>query len=501
MSDHVDGPRSIGDPSIDLSDLFAFTSPANVGHTVLAANVFPSAGVSAMFSNVVDHSIVVRRMTVAGFGEAAKFKPDDKEFRFNCRFTALERGSDGGSPIQRGSFTFPGGQELTCVVNDEKGASTPDGVFHVFVGLRSDPFYLAWLPAALIKVPNLLQHDNVLSIIIEFETARVLDPGKGSLFGVVAETTPIPRPRSPIGHEPPRFDWVGRPEQTNMRLNNPAMDGTDDLRDLWNQQTPFAISEELQPVFRKRLVDSLTNWDMRDKKADWTPADLTAAANIYLDDFLLFDVSKPTSDTSFLEIEKSTLHGRAYQTGGGRTVNANVIDIMITWMVNNDREFMQGGALSATKPGVNSFPYLASPNTEMQTVADSADLAAPPETVWALIGSFGAMWHPLIAKINVVGTGIGELRTIETIDGKQIIERLDASDDAQRFYRYTLVSGIQATGYIGTLSVHPKATGSLIEWKVQFWADGQPDFVVRTIVSTLLKTGLESLKARFGASK
>ena len=54
---------------------------------------------------------------------------------------------------------------------------------------------------------------------------------------------------------------------------------------------------------------------MRDDKADWTPETLAAAANVYLDDFLLFDVSKPMSDTSFLEIEKSTLHGQPYQTG------------------------------------------------------------------------------------------------------------------------------------------------------------------------------------------
>ena len=66
MSDHVDGPRQIGDPSIDLSDLFAFTSPENASRTVLAANVFPSAGTSAMFSNAVNHSLVVRRATVAG---------------------------------------------------------------------------------------------------------------------------------------------------------------------------------------------------------------------------------------------------------------------------------------------------------------------------------------------------------------------------------------------------------------------------------------------------
>ena len=52
MSDHVDGPRQIGDPPADLTDLFAFTSPENPTHTVVAANVFPSAGVTAMFSKM-----------------------------------------------------------------------------------------------------------------------------------------------------------------------------------------------------------------------------------------------------------------------------------------------------------------------------------------------------------------------------------------------------------------------------------------------------------------
>jgi hypothetical protein len=210
------------------------------------------------------------------------------------------------------------------------------------------------------------------------------------------------------------------------------MAGTDDLRDLWNQQTPFAIAAELQPLFRQRLMDSLNNWDMRDGKADWTPSAMAAAANVYLDDFLLFDVSKPMSDTSFFEIEKSTLHGQAYQTGGGRTVNANVVDMMLTWMVNNDREFLQGGATGATKPGLNKFPYLASPNTQLQTIVESVELSTSPAQVWALIGAFGGTWHPLIASIQLTGTGVGQLRTIETIDGKQIIERLEAMDDSQR---------------------------------------------------------------------
>ena len=34
------------------------------------------------------------------------------------------------------------------------------------------------------------------------------------------------------------------------------MEGVDDLRDLWNQQTPFAIPKSLQPLFLQRLKDS-----------------------------------------------------------------------------------------------------------------------------------------------------------------------------------------------------------------------------------------------------
>ena len=221
MSDHVDGPRQIGDPSADITDLLAFTSPENPSRTVLAAHVFPTCGADAIFSNAISHSIVVRRAKVAGVGEATKFETADPEVRFSCRFDALERGAADRKPVQRGTCTMPDGQTLRFLVGDEKGASTPDGTFRVFAGMRSDAFILAWLfPAGLKKFQNLLFNDNVLSIVVEFDTARVLDPSKGSLFAVIAETVPIPRAGSLVGHEVARIDWVGRPEQTNMRLNN-----------------------------------------------------------------------------------------------------------------------------------------------------------------------------------------------------------------------------------------------------------------------------------------
>jgi hypothetical protein len=440
MSDHVDGPRSIGDPTADLTDLFAFTSPENPAYTVLGACVFPSAGEDAIFSNVIDYSIVVRRVTVAGVGSAAKFQPADDEIRFSFRFEVLKRDA-AGKAIQRGVCTQPRGRELSLTVNDEKGASMPEGDVRVFAGVRSDPFYLAWDVAELKKLPNLLQHTNVLCIVVEFDTRRVLDPAKGSLFGAIAETVP-PQQRSLIAPPVRRIDWIGRPEQTNVRLNNPGLSGVDDIRDLWNQQAPFAISKELQPLFLQRLKDSFANWDMRDGKADWTPGALAANANVFLDDFLLFDVAKPITDQSHLEIEKSTIDGRPYQTGGGRTVDANVIDILLTWLVNRDRKFLQGGATGATKPGIKVFPYFATPNTELQTVAESVELAAAPDEVWSLIGQFGGAWHPLTARVTLTGAGIGQLRTILTLDGQQIVERLETIDNANRFLRYTNIAGM-----------------------------------------------------------
>src|SRR5262249_25765841 len=122
MSDHVDGPRSIGEPAADVSDLFAFTSPENPQRTVLAMCVFPSAGEDAIFSNVIDYSIALRRVTVAGVGDAAKFQPANEEIRFTFQFDVLRRNAE-GRVTQRGVCKLPDGRELALTVHDEKGAS------------------------------------------------------------------------------------------------------------------------------------------------------------------------------------------------------------------------------------------------------------------------------------------------------------------------------------------------------------------------------------------
>ena len=138
MSDHVDGPRQIGDPPADITDLFAFTSPENAARTVLAMCVFPSAGESAVFSNVIDYAIAIRRVTVGGVGNAAEFVPANEQLRFTFRFKVLERDAT-GKVLQHGVCILPDGRELPVMVNDEKGTSAAEGDFRVFAGLRSDP--------------------------------------------------------------------------------------------------------------------------------------------------------------------------------------------------------------------------------------------------------------------------------------------------------------------------------------------------------------------------
>jgi hypothetical protein len=147
------------------------------------------------------------------------------------------------------------------------------------------------------------------------------------------------------------------------------------------------------------------------------------------------------------------------------------------------------------------FPYLATPNTELQTVAGSVELPATADQVWSLIGAFGSDWHPLIARVRLTGTGIGQLRTLEMADGKVIVERLEALDDAQRFCRYTNVAGVPAAHYTGMLEVAPNGGGCIVTWRVQYLADGRPDIEVKRLVLALQKTGLESLQARFGVAQ
>ncbi len=501
MSDHIDGPRTTADPTIDLTDLFAFTKPADPTRLVLIADVFPFAGETGVFSNAANYSIIVRRVKVAGLGINAKFESYGDQIRFNFQFDTLKPTElSGVNPkSQSGSCTLPTGEVVPLVVGDEQGSYSKDRSIRVFAGVRSDPFYIGWLLNNMKSVPNYLQDDNVMGLVVELNIDQFLPLSQGSVFGVVAETSP--RKRGPESLAVPRYDWVGRPEQTNFIMN--VVPDSVDLRDLWNQQTPFqSLPPELAPLFQKRLRDSFELWDKRDGEVNWDPAALNAHINVRLDDFLVFDVSKPITNDSLLEIEKSTIAGKPYTTGGGRTIDANSIDILVTYLINRDQgKFYQSMATQATQPGLTTFPYLAPPNKKMLQVSHQVELLAKPAQVWSLVGQFDSAWSPLIASIRVTGSGVGQLREIETVDGKTIVERLESLDAMKQTLTYSMVSGIPAKPYNGKIQVVPSDSGCLVIWTVDYRPSGQGELIVRLIIQSLLERSLKALQEKFGQAK
>lgn len=498
MSDHIDGPRTIADPAIDLTDLFAFQSPENPSRIVIAADVYPFAGETGFFSNAANYSLILKRVKRLGLGTEAGFESFGEEKRITFQFDPLARAdkSEKSAMAQAGVCILPSGERILLTVGDEKGAYNAARSVRVFAGVRSDPFYIGWVLNTLKAVPNYLQNDNVMALVVELAISDLFPVQNGSLLGLVAETSP--RNRGPETLEIPRYDWVGRPEQTNFVIN--AIPNTVDLRDLWNQQKPFApISALAEPILRQRLTDSFRFWDKRDDAEQWNKEELNAHVNVRMNDFLVFDHSKPITDSSHLEIEKSTIAGQEYKTGGGRTIDANVIDILVTYLINRDQgKFYQSPAKQATQKGLKQFPYFAPPNRTVLKVSQEVSLPRSPREVWALIGQFGAAWHPMMASIRTVGTGIGQLRIIETIEGKEIVERLDSIDNKNRTLNYSLVSGIPADPYTGTIQVKQVGQSSVVSWTVNYRPSGQGDLIVHMVIEQLIESGLKGLQRRYG---
>lgn len=493
MSDHIDGPRTTADPSIDVTDLYYFSSPTNPKKSVLVGNVFPFAGESALFSDAIKHSFVLRPLKITGIGNASNFQVAGPEIRFSFRFYPLKKNQDPKiSLIQTGKCTLPSGEVINIESGNESGSYSSNRSVRVFAGVRSDPFYIGWLPS-IPSTGNFLDGDNVLSLVVEFDTELILG-SQNSLFGCIFETTPVDVSSDGAGTVL-RYDWVGRPEHTNYRL---ATAGNLDIRDLWNQQEPFKIDPSLLPLFRQRLVESLTKWDLKDGQVDWDHDALNANINVLINDFLVFDTSKPITDQSHLEIEKSTIEGLGYSTGGGRTLNANAADICITWLVNRDRRaFIQSPAYQATKPGGITFPYVQPPNTKLFRISRSVELPVPAKKVWSMIGNFSNLWHPLIVNIKLEGAGIGGLRTSETVDGKFITERLTAYDSSKMVMKYQLVSGLPADKYDAIIEVIPDGSKCKLNWSVEYHPSGIGNFFLNLIVTTMLDSGVNFLKQFF----
>ena len=365
MSDHISGPRAIADPVTDITDVFAFPCPESPQHLVLIMNVFPYAGASACFSDAVIYRLRVRSVSIAPNSRAFAVGAD--EFTFDCTFDVPVSPDGGGELVQQGRCKVPNGKTVLFRVNDENGGSG-EGL-HVFAGQRSDPFFLDGPMAAQTLATRQLAFKqvgsdrlyakNVLGIVLKIEWATFLKGGH--MFAVVGETLTS-------GKRPIRLERVGRPEIKNITLGAKIFDPVNrdlEIRDLYNNEDAFNLSEHYVGAYRARLNANLAFYDGLDGKTDW-PLDEHGnhpLTELLLADYLVVDASEPFSETNYFEIEQAMLKERAHRTCGGRWLNEDVVDSILTLYVNaGNGPRINDGVDGPIAWSSKVFPYMAPPN-------------------------------------------------------------------------------------------------------------------------------------------
>lgn len=381
MADHGSGPRALADPVVDITDMYAFPSPQRPGTLVLVLNVFPFAGMSALFSDAVDYRFRLRPTAIAAGGTGPAFAPSEKEYTFSCRFSAPEK-RNGDLFLQEASCSASTGQTVRFRVNDEQGGQAQG--MRAFAGVRLDPFFFDGVRALQTILTRKLSfaaqgtatvfRQNVLSIVIELDVAHIFDAGDGPLLAIVGETMTT-------GSLKFRLERFGRPEIKNFLLLPKDFDSVNrdvEIRDLYNQEDAFNPGPAYAGAFRARMNANLVFWDGLDGKADWPPNAHGAhpLTEFLLADFMVVDVSKPFTDNTYFEIDGMLLKGAPHRTCGGRWLNDDSIDTFLTLLVNAGKgPRISDGVDQATVPASHIFPYLAPP--EPNPPAPTAPAIAP----------------------------------------------------------------------------------------------------------------------------
>jgi hypothetical protein len=369
MSDHGSGPRAFADPVVDITDMYVFPSPERPASLVLVLNVNPFAEPATLFSDAVDYRFRVRPLQIAKRGAEATFAVSEKEYTFSCRFAVPVEQKEDGQLVQEGTCTASTGQTVAFTINDEAGGQA-NGL-RVFAGRRMDPFFLDGAKVgqsmmtgklAFESVGNSTQfRQNVMSIVVELDVAEMFAASDGPLFGVVSETVRA-------GSITLRLERFGRPEIKNFILGLKHLDPLNrdiEIRDLYNQEDAFKLKGTYLTAYRARMNANLAAWDSLDGKTDW-PLEVQGVhplTELLLADFMVVDASKPFSDgDNYLEIERALLMGADHQTCGGRSLNEDSMDTLITFLVNAGKgPRISDGVDQQAVPASRIFPYLVPP--------------------------------------------------------------------------------------------------------------------------------------------
>ncbi|MEH7350339.1 SRPBCC family protein [Gottfriedia acidiceleris] len=128
------------------------------------------------------------------------------------------------------------------------------------------------------------------------------------------------------------------------------------------------------------------------------------------------------------------------------------------------------------------------------------EIPANPEKVWQLIGGFNSLpdWLPYIPSSELLEGG--RVRSLANPDGDAIVERLEAFNDKERFYTYSIMRApFPVTNYQSTIRVqeHSDRNKSIVEWSGSFTPVHVTDEEVIKLFHGIYKDGLEALGQAF----
>ena len=139
----------------------------------------------------------------------------------------------------------------------------------------------------------------------------------------------------------------------------------------------------------------------------------------------------------------------------------------------------------------------------MAKVNMSTNLEVPAQTVWTMIGGFGAMakWHPAVAKCDESREGGATMRRLTLAGGGAVLERLEQKNDKERTYTYSIVeSPLPVADYSSTLRVREgkNAQSCTVEWSSDFEPKDAPESEAVKVMQGVYAAGFENLKKMFG---
>lgn len=125
-ADHLDSPTadSIGEPSADITDLYAWMT-SDAERLNLVAAVSANAGSGAVFSDAVIYQFAV--------SSSAQFGANQESTLITCKFIDDEN-------IE----CWAGDEYVVGNPSDPDGIESEEGGLRVFAGLRDDPFFLEY---------------------------------------------------------------------------------------------------------------------------------------------------------------------------------------------------------------------------------------------------------------------------------------------------------------------------------------------------------------------